>query len=456
MAAPTTIAEFLEVARKSKQVDCGRLEAYLDDQRHEPMPAKPRKFAQQLIREGLLTLFQAEQFLQGKYKGFHLGGYRILDRLGAGGAGTVYLAEHEVMRRKVAIKVLPTPFAEDKELLERFHLEARAAALLDHPNVVHVLDYRSEGPLHFIVMEYIEGPNLQQMVNRRGSLPIALACDYIRQAAIGLQHAHEAGLVHRDVKPANLLVASDGLVKVLDLGLARYEPEGADSVTQRFNNRMVLGTADYLAPEQALNLHNVDARADVYSLGATLFTLLAGRPPFHEGSLGQKLMWHQMREPPAVTQFRPDVPAKLAVIVAKMLAKRPEDRFQSALEVIETLTSWADPTPRPEMQLSPTSLLEIRLGPPTGALAMPSSKLAPTRPSVETLSHAKDDTSSIELQERDRSRRSSTVPVLAELPANNLEGLGLRLAIYVSLVALMAGLAGGVIAFLLWGPKVGP
>ncbi len=209
MAAPATICDFLDVARKSRQIDTERLDAYLREHESHGLPEQPRKLARVLVRDGLMTHFQAEQFLLGKYKGFSLGNYRILERLGTGGTGTVYLGEHQVLCRRAALKVLPTPFADDPGILERFRLEAQAAAVLDHPNVVHIYDFRQEGPLHFIVMEYIEGPNLQQMLERRGALPIGVACDYVRQAALGLQHAHEQGLVHRDVKPANLLVDAE-------------------------------------------------------------------------------------------------------------------------------------------------------------------------------------------------------------------------------------------------------
>ncbi len=449
MPAPETIDDFLDLARKSRQVDMRRLEAYLDHQPEHARPSSPRRLAQQLVREGLMTLFQAEQLLQGKYKGFALGGYRILERIGAGGSGTVYLGEHEVMRRRVAIKVLPTPFAQDTELLERFRLEARAAAALDHVNIVRVYDFRQEGPLYFIVMEYIDGPNLQQMVNRRGPLPVPLACEYVRQAALGLAHAHERGMVHRDVKPANLLVDPTGVVKVLDLGLARYEAGGDGSLSVRFSNKLVLGTADYLAPEQALDLHSADARADLYSLGATLYTLLAGRPPFHEGSIGQKLMAHQLKEPAAVTSHRAEVPVRLAAVVGKMLAKDPAGRFQSALEAAEALAPWAEQAPRPEARSSARSMVDINLGPSTGVIA--SRPSAPgAAPVMETLSRAQEDTASVELEERDRERRM--VPPHGR--RREEEGLGWRLALFVSLVALMAGLAGGVIAFFLWGPRV--
>ncbi|MFO0841786.1 MAG: serine/threonine-protein kinase [Gemmataceae bacterium] len=454
MPVPATIDDFLALARKSNQLDNSRLDAYLAAERPTPLPAEPRKFAQQLIRDGVITVFQAEQFLQGKYKGFLLGGYRIVERIGQGGSGTVYYAEHAVMKRPVAVKVLPTPLAEDPEMLERFRLEARTAAALDHPNIVHVYDFRQEGALHFIVMEFIDGPDLQQVLGRHGALSIPLACEYARQAALGLQHAHEEGMVHRDIKPANLLVDATGTIKVLDMGLARYEQPGTDSLTERFNTKMVLGTADYLAPEQALNLHNTDARTDLYSLGATLYALLAGRPPFHDASIGQKLMFHQMKEPEPVTKYRPEVPAGLAALVARMLAKKPADRPESAAEVAEALAVWARQEPRPEV---PTGLSGVALL-KTGRTALPASArsgrvMEPRGVAPDTRSHQKDDTGSIELEEKSR-RRPSMVAPLPDLTLQE-NGAWLRLGVLVGVVALVAGLAGGVVAFLLWGPRVG-
>jgi serine/threonine protein kinase len=339
MPPPATSDDFLGVVRLSNQIDNARLDGFVRGR--DDLPAQPRKLAALLVREGLLTLFQAEQFLLGKYRGFTLGSYRILDRLGTGGTGTVYLAEHVLMKRKVAVKVLPAVLAHDPLVLERFRREAQAAAALCHPNVVHVYDFRQEGPLYFLVMEHIDGPSLQQLLARRGRLAVGAACEYVRQAALGLQHAHEHGLVHRDVKPANLLVDASGTVKVLDLGLARYEADDGESLTQLFSSNAVLGTADYLSPEQALSLHDVDGRADVYSLGATLFALLVGRPPFHDASLGQKLMWHQTKTPERVAALRPEVPGELSDLVARMLEKRPDDRPGTAAEVAAALGAWA-------------------------------------------------------------------------------------------------------------------
>ncbi|MBY0232961.1 MAG: serine/threonine protein kinase, partial [Gemmataceae bacterium] len=392
MPAPATADEFLDVLRRSRQVDERRLDAHLSGV-SAATAQKPRKLAAQLIRAGLITVFQAEQFLLGKTKGFAIGSYRILERLGTGGTGTVYLAEHEVMRRRVAIKVLPAPLASDPVQLERFRREAQATAMLDHPNVVHVFDFREEKGLHAIVMEYVEGPSLQQLLSRRGPQPVANACEYARQAALGLQHAHDAGLVHRDVKPANLLVDAAGAVKVLDMGLARYQAEGEASLTQQFNSKMVMGTADFLAPEQALSLHNVDQRADVYALGATLFALLAGKPPFADGSIGQKLLWHQTIDPPRLDQVRPEVPAALASLVARMMSKKPDDRPGSCAEVAKLLEPFSQGVSvRPSKRtLAEFSLAARTVASPT-AQGTSSRLLAPPVAPPDTLSAQADDT----------------------------------------------------------------
>jgi serine/threonine protein kinase len=363
MPAPESTEDFLDVVRKSRQIDNARLEAYLCERRGDPLPAEPRQLAALLVRSGVMTTFQAEQFLQGKYKGFLLGGYRILERLGIGGTGVVYLAEHQVMRRRVALKVLPAAGAAEAGILERFRREAQAAAALNHPNIVRAYDFREEGPMPFLVMEHVDGPSLQEVIERQGALPVAVACEYIRQTAIGLQHAHEAGLVHRDIKPANLLVDAAGTVKVLDLGLSRFCPEGTESVTKKFDEHMVMGTVDYLAPEQALSLHNVDARADIYSLGATLYTLLTGEPPFHKGTLTQKLLWHQMLSPPPIRDRRADVPPEVARIVSSMMAKAREDRIQTAGEVADRLQPWSVATPTPQVFAPPGLPAEAETSP---------------------------------------------------------------------------------------------
>src|SRR5215475_9455325 len=324
MPSPTTVAEFVELVRKSGVVDEKRLDAHLEKLRAaSALPAEPNRLAGVLVRDGVLTHFQATQFLQGKWRRFTIGKYKVLEQLGSGGMGSVYLCEHMLMRRRVAVKVLPTAKAEDPAALERFYREARAVAALDHPNIVRAYDIDQAEKLHFLVMEYVDGSSLQEMVKKTGAMDITRACHYIRQAALGLQHAHEAAnLVHRDIKPGNILVDRNGIVKVLDMGLARLFNDDTDDLTKKYDEN-VLGTADYLAPEQALDSHNVDIRADIYSLGATFYFCLTGNTPF-EGTVAQKLIWHKTRPPRPVRSVRPDVPDDIAAIVEKMMSKDPK------------------------------------------------------------------------------------------------------------------------------------
>ncbi len=190
-------------------------------------------------------------------------------------------------------------------------------------------------------MEYVDGTSLQDIVNKHtGRLPVERACHYACQAAVGLQHIHEAGLIHRDIKPGNLLLNRQGLIKILDLGLARFFDDARSGLTQKFNKNAVLGSADYLCPEQATSL-GVDIRADIYSLGASLYFLLAGEPPFGKGgSVTQKLMWHQLKEPTPLHEHRPDLPPELVAVVQKMMAKNPDQRYQVPKDVLEALAPW--------------------------------------------------------------------------------------------------------------------
>jgi serine/threonine protein kinase len=365
MAAPTTREEFFDLVRKSGVVDDKRLEAYLDKQRTvTSLPNEVGKLAGVLVRDGLLTQFQAEQFLLGKWRRFTIGKYKVLERLGSGGMGSVYLCEHKFMRRRVAVKVLPTAKAQESSALERFYREARAVAALDHPNIVRAYDIDQDDQLHFLVMEYIDGANLQEIVKRNGPLAVDRAAHYIRQAAQGLLHAHQtANLIHRDIKPGNILVDRNGIVKVLDMGLARFFNDDESCITAKYEEN-VLGTADYLAPEQALDSHNVDIRADIYSLGATFYFCLTGSTPFGEGSVAQKLIWHQTRQPKSVRLQRPEIPEEMAAVVEKMMAKDPAQRYASPAEVVAALEPWTrepiPPPPEKEMpRLSPAAQAPI-------------------------------------------------------------------------------------------------
>jgi len=342
--ATQNIDTFLDLVRRSGLIDEDQLQALLADLEQRAGTDTlndPQAVAQCLVSSELLTSWQCQKLREGRYKGFFLGKYKLLDHLGTGGMSSVFLAEHVLMQRHVAIKVLPKNRVRDSSYLARFHREAQAAAALDHRNIVRAYDVDNDGENHYLVMEYVEGRDLQRMVKEDGPLDFAVAADYIRQAAEGLAHAHAAGLIHRDVKPANLLVDRHNVVKVLDLGLARFTDEDCASLTVAYDEN-VLGTADYLAPEQALDSHGVDARADIYSLGCSLYYLLTGHPPFAEGNLPQRLMAHVKQPPPSVYRERPDTPRDLVEICMRMMAKKPEQRFQSAREVADTLTRWLD------------------------------------------------------------------------------------------------------------------
>src|ERR1043165_3354577 len=295
MAAPTNVDQFLDLVRKSGVTDEKRLEAYLLKMRAR-LPADLDKAAGVLIDVGLLTHFQAENLLAGKWRRFSIGKYKILERLGSGGMGQVFLCEHKIMRRRVAVKVLPVAKTKDSSALERFYREARAVAALDHPNIVHAYDIDQEEDLHFLVMEYVDGANLQDMVERGGPLSVERAANYIWQTALALQHAHEHGLVHRDIKPGNILVARDGVVKVLDMGLALFFQDEDEALTKKHDDG-TLGTADYLSPEQSQDSHEVDIRTDIYSLGMTLYFVLTGKAPFDGLPLAQKILAQQTQAP---------------------------------------------------------------------------------------------------------------------------------------------------------------
>ncbi len=341
MAKVTTTEKMIELVRRSELIskeDLASFLAYRVSKTGGLLTLEPQTFLKELTEAGLMTAWQAEQLAKGKYRGFKLGKYTLKGHLGTGGMSSVYLSEHPIMRRPVAIKVLPKTRVAKSSYLERFELEARAVAALDHPNIVRAYDIDNEQDTHYIVMEYVEGRDFQRMVEHEGPLRYERAADYIAQAATGLQHAHEAGVVHRDIKPANCLVDKTGTVKVLDMGLAKFT--GDETSLSAVHKDSVVGTADYLAPEQAVNSSRVDSRADVYGLGGTLYFLLTGHPPFPEGTLTERLLKHQREEPKSIYEDRPDAPPTLVDICRRMMAKKPEQRIQTAAEVAHELRQW--------------------------------------------------------------------------------------------------------------------
>ncbi|NQT13632.1 MAG: serine/threonine protein kinase [Planctomycetes bacterium] len=293
-----------------------------------------RSLAKLLARQGLLTLWQAGQLLAGR-SAFLLGKYKLIDLLGSGGMGRVFLAEHTTMSRPVALKIISKRLGRDPASLKQFLTEARAIAALDHPNIVHAYNVDNEGDRYYIVMEFVEGKDLQRMVEAKGPLDCERAAGYVRQAAEGLAHAHRRNMIHCDVKPANLLVSEQDVVKILDMGMARLIGRGADSGSEKDDR--LLGTVDYLAPEQAMESPDLDHRVDVYSLGCTFYFLLTGRPPFPEGTLHERILKHQTQEPKKIAELRADAPEDVVEVCEKMMAKDPGDRFQSAEEVGQAL-----------------------------------------------------------------------------------------------------------------------
>lgn len=386
MPAPASAQDLLDLIYRSRLLDPQAVTTFRQRQTPAAVLDTPKQLADALVRDGLLTPFQANSLLVGKWRGFIINGkYRLLSRLGAGGMGSVYLCEHMFMRRRVALKVLPLKQAEDADSLDRFYMEARAVACLDHPNIVRAHDIDHEGDVHFLVLEHIDGTNLYELVRKHGPLGVERAAHYIRQAAQGLEHAHRAGLVHRDIKPGNLVLDRAGVVKVLDMGLARFFNEPEENLSEDQEQGNVLGTADYLAPEQVHD-SRVDIRADIYSLGVTFYYLLAGKSPFHLGTVAQKLIWHQVRQPKPIRALRPEVPEGLQQVLQRMMAKDPAHRYQSPAAVVDALAPWTQTAIAPprEEEMPPPAL---RSGPASASAGTGASSGSNLSPRGSHLSH---------------------------------------------------------------------
>lgn len=320
--------------------------------------------AKTLIQRGWLSVYQVNQLLLGNTHELVIGPYCVLDKLGQGGLSHVYKARHRESGQLVAIKIIKPEVFASPEGRQQFLLEVEAMARLDHENIVQFCDADQWKDTYYFAMEHIDGTDLGKVVRLSGALPVHEACDYIRQAALGLQHAYERNLVHRDIKPVNLFLThipietrsamsmfatrsnpapdaskstmlNRALIKILDWGLASVQGPSRPgaAATAESTNQCIVGTADYLAPEQAVNAGLADIRSDIYSLGCTFYFLLTGQPPFPDGKLMQKILLHQQAKPRAVTEVRCDVTAPVIAILDRMLAKRPEDRFHTPASV---------------------------------------------------------------------------------------------------------------------------
>jgi serine/threonine protein kinase len=329
------LAEFQRAIVAIGLIDADELERFV------VTPDEVSRLAGALIRAGKLTAYQAAALAQGKARGLVLGEYLVLDKLGQGGMGVVFKARHRPSGEVVALKVLPPSFGRDQSAVDRFRREVEIAGRLDHPNVVAALDTGQVQGVHFLTTEYISGYDLDRLVAEGGPLPVDLALHCTIHAARGLASAHAQGIIHRDVKPANVMLDENGSVRVLDLGLARVVEAGnqigATVVGSLTQSGAYMGTVDFMAPEQADDPRKVDHRADIYSLGCTLYFLLVGRPPFLADTVLKRLMAHQERSAPLLRSARPEVPEKLEDVYLQMMAKRLADRPDSMADVIDLL-----------------------------------------------------------------------------------------------------------------------
>lgn len=353
-----SVSALLEALQKSKLLE-GVYHAQAVIEELKAQITDPRRFAQELLKRDLITPYQANQLFGANGRDLSLGPYILLQKLGDGLMGPVYKARHRLMNRMVALKVIRPELLANPEAVERFYQITMQAGQLSHPNIVHAYDSGPIGNTHFFSMEYVEGIDLERLVQQNGPLGVVMATDYIRQAAAGLQHAFEVGMLHRDVKPSNLLVTRPGastsspsvpgssgrltpgsltLLKICNLGLNLLQPTSEEELARNATPQgKVPRTPDYLAPERARAGNLGDIRSDLYSLGCTFYYLLSGKVPFPGGTAIDKLRKHQTDEPVPLLAQRRDVPQQVVSVIVKLMAKKPDQRFQTPGEVAQAL-----------------------------------------------------------------------------------------------------------------------
>ncbi len=350
-SAPTRVMEpdltaprnsrFWKAALSSNLIDRATLEACwqaIPPDKRLPVEAAERRLARQVVLAGKLTVWQSQQLLAGKHEGFVIDRYVLLDRIGEGGMGRVYLARDSKLGRKVAIKVLSSERNGVPRAIARFLREARVGAQLEQENLVRIYDDGECEGQRYIVMEYVEGKNVGQMIREEGRLSLKVAARITRQVALGLDHARLKGLIHRDVTPYNILVTQSGVAKLTDMGLA-IVLEDAGQVTR---DGVTVGTFDYLSPEQAKDSRGVDTRSDIYSLGCSLYHMVCGTVPFPVPSQTEKLYAHLMSEPKRPREISPDLPIELEAIILKMMRKKSDDRYPTPLDVANALEPFVE------------------------------------------------------------------------------------------------------------------
>jgi serine/threonine-protein kinase len=428
MSTPTN-SSLLESLRQYRLLEPGQLE---EVKRLQTSLPDPKALARELLRRGWLTAFQANHLLKGTGRDLLFGSYILLERLGEGGMGQVFKAKDRKLGRIVALKVVRKERLGNPAAGKRFFREIRAVAQLQHPNIVRALDADEVNGTYFFAMEYVNGIDLHKLVKGRGPIDVRRACDYIRQAALGLQHAFERGLVHRDIKPHNLLLSlaqspapatkegaspktiklgtgDYGVIKILDLGLARIDVDGDEAGTSSSMTQegVIMGTPDYIAPEQGTDAHNVDTRADLYSLGCTLYFLIAGQVPFPGGTLMEKLLKHQQQAPTPLRSLRSDVPPQVEAVVTRLLAKPPEQRYQTPAELALAIAAATSGSAQPA---GPVSMPLVPAGPAVPTLSAPeiTSTSASTENAFAELHSGNTPVSSLELIQRPARPRAGT------------------------------------------------
>lgn len=344
------IEQFTRKLTDSGLMSAEQLDAFCNRLPETERPQAADELSKQLVEHDVLTEYQADALASEDDRPLVVGDYVIQERVGAGGMGTVYKAQHRRMKRTVALKMVQSQ-NDDESALRRFEREVEAAGRLSHPNVVAALDARQHEGTDYLIMEYVNGRDLWAVIEKSGPLPVDKAVNYTLQAARGCLHAHQLGIVHRDIKPSNLLVDGDEVVKILDMGLARLDTGASDPLAPTQANltgeNVIMGTLDFVSPEQALNAHRVDHRTDIYSLGCTLYYLLAGKPIYAGETAMEKLIGHREQPVPSLHDVAQDVPAGLEQAYRRMVAKKPDDRFQTMEDVISALEQAWEPIAAP-------------------------------------------------------------------------------------------------------------
>jgi len=333
-----SLDEFIRSLSECGLMTAEEVHSFLSGLPPDKRPTTAEHLAREMVTLGKLTKYQAQAIYQRKTAYLVLGNYVLLERIGRGGMGQVFKAKHKKMDRIVALKVLSPTAMKSPGAVKRFLREAKAAAKLAHANIVTAHDADEDKGMHYLVTEYVDGENLSAIVRQHGALSLGRAVDYIVQAARGLEYAHSNGVIHRDIKPSNLLLDKQGTVKILDMGIARVDEFvgklAFGSAEEMTNSGIIVGTPDYMSPEQSNDIRVADARSDIYSLGCTLYFLLTGQPAYPGETVLQKIMAHREQPVPFLRDLRGDVPESLDKVFQKMMAKRPQDRYRSMTEVI--------------------------------------------------------------------------------------------------------------------------